>query len=114
MNEVAYMTLWCKRKSHVFEFTVKVGQPRQIDDELWECDWSLGEMLTHQGKPLKNINSMLTLLTAIQFIGKFLEARAMQGDEFFINEQLTEKIDNFPEIFGSISISETSTSSSKS
>ena len=77
-------------------------------------DWSLGEMLTHQGKPLKNINSMLTLLTAIQFIGKFLEARAMQGDEFFFNEQLTEKIDNFPEIFGSISISETSTSSSKS
>lgn len=48
-----------------------------------------------------------------QFIGKFLEARAMQGDEFFFNEQLTEKIDNFPEIFGSISISETSTSSSK-
>ena len=65
MNEVAYMTLWCKRKSHVFEFTVKVGQPRQIDDELWECDWSLGEMLTHQGKPLKNINSMLTLLNLL-------------------------------------------------
>jgi hypothetical protein len=106
MNEAAHITLWCKRETSVFEFTAKVSIPRKVEDGLWECDWSLGQLLIHEGKPLKNLTSMLTPSSSIRFIGKFLEGRAASGDEFYFDERLTERLDNFPALFGIVSNSE--------
>jgi len=99
VKEAAHMTLWCKREDRAFKFTAKVGIPRQIDTELWESEWSLGELLVHQGVPIKNMDSMLTLLTAIRFIGKFLEGRVLEGDEFYFDEALSEKVESIAELF---------------
>jgi len=93
------MTLWCKREDRAFKFTAKVGVPKQIDIELWESEWSLGELLEHKGVPIKNIDSMLTLLTAIRFIGKFLEGRVLEGDEFYFDEALSERVESIAELF---------------
>jgi len=100
MKEAANMTLWCKRGDRVIKFTTRIGIPKQIDDELWECEWSLGELLVHEGVPLKNINSMFTLLGAIRFIGVFLQGRSKQGDLFFFDESLSEPIEDMEELFG--------------
>lgn len=93
------MTLWCKRKDRAFKFTAKVGIPKKVDTELWESEWSLGELLIHEGIPIKNMDSMLTLLTAIRFIGKFLEGRILEGDEFYFDEALSEKVESIPDLF---------------
>jgi len=100
MNEAAHITLWCKREGSIFEFTAKVSIPRKIDEELWECEWSLGGLLLQKGATLKNVGSMLTLSTAIRFIAVFLDGRLARGDQFYFDAALTEPIENVYELFG--------------
>ncbi len=109
MNEAAHITLWCKSEDRVFEFTAKVSIPRKIDEELWECEWSLGDLLLHKGSTLKNIDSMLTLSTAIRFVAVFLDGRSARGDQFFFDEVLTEPIGDIYELFGLCSINKDDT-----
>ena len=93
------MTLWCQRDDQIFDFTVSVGIPVQIDSETWECSWSLGELLNHTCIPLKNLTSLLCLATTIRFISRFLEGRHEAGDRFFFDADLNEAIDNIPALF---------------
>ena len=94
----AHMTLWCQRQNQVFEFTVSVGIPVQVDTETWECSWSLGAILNHEGVPLKGLTSLLALASGISFISKFLEGRHELGDRFFFDSDLSEPIDHIPSI----------------
>lgn len=102
MDHPIHMTLWCKRGDDSFEFTTSVGIPRERADGDWECDWSLGELLKHQGTPLIQINSMLAMHNAIQFVATFLKGKSDQGDQFFFDEKLSEPIDDIAELFGSV------------
>jgi len=93
------MTLWCQRQDNVFEFTASVGIPVQIDNDTWECSWSLGAILNHEGAPLKSLTSLLALTSGISFIFKFLEGRHELGDRFFFDAELSEPIDDIRGIF---------------
>ena len=98
-TQFANMTLWCKRGTETIPFTVSVGSPRLIETGLWECDWSLGNLLLHEGAAIKNINPFLALLTTIGFIGRYLKGRSEAGDLFYLDEALAEPIDAMGELF---------------
>jgi len=99
MDIASTMQLWCKREEDAFGFTIKVAKPQKINNDLWECEWCLGEIFPNKGRNIKNINSMVTLLTTIQFIGHYLKGREEQGDQFFLDEQLKEPVDSISDIF---------------
>lgn len=103
MNNEIHMTLWCKRNNQVFEFTASIGVPTQREDGDWECLWSLGKMLNHEGHALRSINSMLAMLTSIKFVAVFLKGRSEQGDLFYLDESLEEPIDDITQLFSELS-----------
>jgi hypothetical protein len=99
MEQPVHMTLWCKRNNKVFSFTATIGNPKEVEDGDWVCEWSLGDLLTHQGRPLRNMNSMLAMLSAILFVARFLKICQKDGDLFFFDEALTEEITDIDELF---------------
>ena len=99
MEHSVHMTLWCKRGDKVFDAYIWIGLPRQIGEGDWVCDWSLGKLLIHEGAPLRNINSMMAMLSAINFVGVFLNGRVDEGDQFFFDEALSEPVEEMSGLF---------------
>lgn len=100
MQEVAKMTLWCKRDDKLIKFLISVGIPTQVEENLWQCECSLGELLNHRISPIKSINSLLALSNAIKFVAVFLAGRKEQGDLFYMDENLSDCIEDVSQLFG--------------
>ncbi len=96
MDRICECTLWCKRGEKVIKFTAFVGLPRLVGD-LWECDWSLGELFPHEVRPAQNMGSMLTLISALRSVVGFLKARCDLGDCFYFDQDLTQHIEDVAE-----------------
>jgi hypothetical protein len=100
MNPVSECALWCLRGEKVIPFVAAVGAPHRFED-IWECEWSMGALLPHKLMPARSVNSMLAMISAHKSVVGFLKARCDVGDVFYMNEELTEKVDNVVELFWS-------------
>ncbi|QQL44124.1 hypothetical protein [Sulfuriroseicoccus oceanibius] len=98
MSAISEFALWCRRGDQVIPFVASVGMPRQ-NGELWECEWSMGALLPREGHHAVNINSMLAMTTALNSVAVFLKARTDAGDRFYIDEELTQEIDDVAALF---------------
>ncbi len=100
IKPIAEISLWCVRGGRVIPFIASVSSPYEDENgEDWRCKVSLGDILEHHISSLRQVNSMLALVAAIQFIATFLKKRSEMGDEFYFDAELSEKIDDVSELF---------------
>ena len=100
MNPVSECALWCLRGDKVIPFIATVGTPQRFDD-IWECEWSMGALFPHKVMPARSVNSMLAMISAIKSVVGFLKGRSDLGDVFYMDEELTEEIEDVVELFWS-------------
>ena len=74
IKPIAEISLWCVRGGRVIPFIASVSSPYEDENgEDWRCKVSLGDILEHHISSLRQVNSMLALVAAIQFIATFLK-----------------------------------------
>ena len=91
--------LWCQREDALIEFEIAVCAPYKNDD-VWQCNWSLGLLYDRQPCPAIGISSMHALACAQVGISTYLRSRQKAGDRFFMSpdstdEDLMEDLDLF-------------------
>jgi hypothetical protein len=71
---------------------------------MWRCDWSLGAIFDHDLCPAQCHSSMHALACAQVGIWAFLHARQKAGDQFYMDSDATDLIEDLELLFPTLKL----------